>query len=91
LSDVYKSRLFKLNDKRISKEGYIIIKAQRYRTYEDNKADALDRLCALIKEAGVTDKKRRPTKPSRSSRETRLDSKTKHSRVKSMRGRITND
>jgi len=83
----YKQRLLGLRDSRISKEGVLIIKAQQYRTLEQNRQDALDRLVQLIKDATTTEKVRRPTKPTRSSQRKRMDSKTKHSRLKQLRKR----
>ncbi len=77
-----------LRDHRISKDGIIIIKAQQYRHQEQNKQEALERLTALIKNAGVVAKKRKPTKPSHSSKQKRMDSKTKHGRKKEMRRKV---
>jgi ribosome-associated protein len=87
LPEFYKQRLLGLRDSRISKEGVLIIKAQQYRTLEQNRQDALDRLVQLIKDATTTEKVRRPTKPTRSSQRKRMDSKTKHSRLKQLRKR----
>lgn len=84
----YKERLLALKDQRISKEGVIIIKAQQFRTQEKNRENALQRLQQLIQEATVVQKTRRPTKPSRNSQQKRMDSKTKHGRTKSLRGRV---
>ena len=89
LPEFYKQRLLKLRDHRISKDGVIVIKAQQYRNQEKNKQEAIERLTSLIKTAGVVAKKRKPTKPSHSSRQKRLDSKTRHGRKKEMRGKIT--
>jgi len=88
LPDFYKQRLLALPDKRITKEGIIIIKAQTFRTQEKNKQDALERLTELIKSVSVMPKKRRPTKPSRNSQKRRMDSKTKRSQTKALRGKI---
>lgn len=85
LPDFYKRRLLKTNDRRISKDGVITIKAQKFRSQEMNKEDALQRLASLIRTAGITKKKRRPTKPSKSSQKKRLDSKTKQARTKQLR------
>lgn len=87
LPTFYKERLLALRDSRISKEGVLILKAQQYRTLEQNRQDALDRLLELIKQATAVEKSRRPTKPTRSSQRKRLDSKTRHSRLKQLRGR----
>ena len=88
LPPFYKERLLRRNDQRISKEGVVVIKAQQYRTQEQNRADALARLQALIQEAGYSVKKRRPTKPSRSSQNKRMDRKTKAGRTKALRGKV---
>lgn len=88
LPDSYKQRLFALKDRRITKEGVIVIKAQRYRSQEKNRDEALDRLRALIKEAVATRKKRKPTKPTRGSLEKRLDSKSKRGRLKTLRSKV---
>ena len=87
LPDYYKQRLLAQRDSRISKEGVLIIKAQQYRTLEQNRQDALERLLQLIKDATTIEKTRRPTKPTRSSQRKRMDSKTKHSRLKQLRKR----
>ncbi|RVU83792.1 aminoacyl-tRNA hydrolase [Leucothrix sargassi] len=89
LPEFYKSQLLNLSDKRITKEGVIIIKAQQHRTQEKNRQDALERLQALVKSATIVQKVRRPTKPSKSSQNKRMDSKTKHSRTKSLRGKVS--
>ncbi len=91
LPEFYKQRLLELKDKRISKEGVLIIKAQQFRTQEQNREDALERLKALIKAATVVQKTRRATKPTRGSQKRRMDSKTKRGQVKSMRGRVNYD
>lgn len=88
LPDTYKERLQKLSDQRITDNGIIVIKAQRFRSQDKNRADALTRLAELVKTAGAVPKKRRPTKPSRSSQTKRMDSKTKHGQLKSQRGRV---
>lgn len=84
----YKQRLLRLRDQRISKDGVIIIKAQTYRTQEKNRSDALQRLRKMLAAISVVQKKRRPTKPSRSAQRKRLDSKTKHGRTKRLRGKV---
>ena len=88
LPDVYKERLKALSDQRITSEGVIVIKAQRFRSQDKNRDDALSRLQDLIKGVAVTRKKRRPTKPSRNSQKKRVDRKTKHGQLKSLRGRV---
>lgn len=88
LPDFYKQRLLALKDSRISKEGVIIIKAQQFRTQEQNREDALNRLRELILSATKVEKTRRATKPSRSSQRKRMDKKTQRGQTKQMRGKI---
>ena len=88
LADTYKLCLLSLRDKRISKEGVIIIKAQKYRTQEKNREDALERLREIIKSVTVVQKTRRKTRPSRGSQVRRLDSKARRSKTKAMRARV---
>lgn len=83
-----KEALGKLKDRRISGEGVIIIKAQRYRSQEKNRDDALARLAELLKSATVTRKKRTPTKPSRSAIKKRIESKTQRGQLKALRGKV---
>lgn len=89
LPAVYKERLLASNDSRISKEGVVIIKAQSYRTQEKNREDALLRLVELIRSVMVVQKKRRATKPTRSSQIKRVDNKKKQGQKKSLRGKPT--
>ncbi|MGL6260161.1 alternative ribosome rescue aminoacyl-tRNA hydrolase ArfB [Vibrio sp. WXL103] len=89
LPSVYKERLLALSDSRITKEGVIVIKAQQYRTQEQNREDALNRLKELILAAMVVQKKRRPTKPTRSSQRKRLDNKKRAGATKSLRGKVS--
>jgi len=88
LPDSYKESLRKFRDQRITSEGVIVLKAQRFRSQEKNREDALDRLRELLKAAGVTRKRRKPTKPTRSSQKKRVDSKTKRGQLKSQRARV---
>ncbi len=88
LPDIYKERLLALKDHRISEEGVVIIKAQRYRSQLKNREDALDRLGDLIRSVIVSHKQRHATKPTKGAQEKRLESKTKRGRVKSLRGRV---
>jgi len=85
LSDAVKQRLLETRDQRISNEGILVIKAQRFRTQEKNRADAIERLRELIISATRVEKKRRPTKPSRSSQRKRMDSKTRRGQTKRLR------
>jgi len=85
LPDVYKARLMQINDYRITDEGVIIIKAQRFRSQEQNREDAIERLISIINKVLIVPKNRKKTKPSRSSMKKRLDSKTKHGHLKKLR------
>ncbi len=89
LPDRYKERLLQLNDHRITKDGVVVIKAQEHRSQEQNREEALKRLQGLIKSAIAVPKKRKLSKPTRSSQQKRLDSKTKRGDVKASRGNIT--
>ncbi len=91
LSPLYKERLLNLGDRRITKDGIIIIKAQQHRTQEQNKEDALKRLQILLQSVTIAPPKRKPTKPSRSAKRKRLDSKTKRGQVKALRSKIVED
>lgn len=88
LPEFYKRRLLALSDKRISKDGVIVIKAQQYRTREQNRAAALERLRELVRDAGRVQKARKPTRPSKSSQQKRLDRKSRHAATKRLRGRV---
>jgi ribosome-associated protein len=89
LPDDIKERLSGLKDSRISKDGVIILKAQKHRTQEKNREDALARLIELIKKVLTPPKKRKATKPSGQSKLDRLETKTKRGEIKSLRGKIT--
>ncbi|MEH2409496.1 alternative ribosome rescue aminoacyl-tRNA hydrolase ArfB [Nostoc sp.] len=89
LPDYYKQQLLKLNDRRITQEGVVVIKAQEHRSQENNRESALRRLQELIQSAVVVTRKRKPTKPTRSSQRKRLDYKSKRGQVKSNRGQVT--
>jgi ribosome-associated protein len=91
LPPIYKERLLNLGDRRITKEGILIIKAQQHRTQEQNKEDALERLQAIIRSVTLTAAKRKPTKPTRSARLKRMDSKTKRGQLKALRGKIPDE
>ena len=88
LPDEYKERLIHLADRRISNDGVIVIKAQRYRSQEKNREDALSRLQVLIVNAGVSAKKRLLTKPSKSAKKKRLEGKMRRGEIKTLRGKI---
>ncbi len=91
LPDFYKTRLLNLSDKRITKEGIIILKAQSHRTQEKNREDALTRLQVLIKSVAKVQKKRISTKPSRNARKKRMDSKTREGKKKNLRSKVSWD
>lgn len=88
LPDFYKRRLLEVGDKRVSKEGVIVIKAQRYRSQEKNREEALQRLAALVSKATLVQKRRKPGKPTRSSQRKRMDQKTRRGQTKALRGRV---
>lgn len=83
----YKAELLKLRDHRISSDGVVTIKAQQFRSQEQNREDALDRLRALIQSVAVPRKKRKATRPTHTSKQRRLESKKRQSRLKALRGR----
>jgi ribosome-associated protein len=89
LPHVYKERLLGLSDQRITKEGVVVIKAQQHRSQEMNKEEALQRLQELVRSIAISRKKRKPTRPTRSSQRKRLDSKTRRGAVKLSRSRVT--
>jgi len=89
LPEFYKSRLLKLRDRRINKDGIIVIKAQRTRSQDKNREEALSRLSELIRSVSAVRKKRIATKPTRRSQAKRLDEKSKRGRDKTLRKRIS--
>jgi len=86
LPDDVRARLERLAGKRLTRDGVLIITAQNHRTQERNRADALDRLIALIGQAAVRPVPRRATKPTKASRRRRLESKKRRSGIKALRG-----
>jgi ribosome-associated protein len=88
LLDLYKERLLKLSDQRITSEGVIIIKAQQYRSKKKNRQEALRRLYKFIESAANSPRKRKPTTPTRGSEKKRLDNKTRRGEIKAMRGKV---
>jgi len=88
LPDFYKEKLLMLKDKRITKEGIIVIKSQQHRSQEQNRNKALKRLVELIKSVNVVQKKRIATKPTKGSVNRRLKSKKKHAGKKRLRGKV---
>jgi ribosome-associated protein len=91
LPEFYKEKLLELKDKRVTKEGIIVIKSQQHRSQEQNREEALERLAELIKSVNVVQKKRVPTKPTKGSVNRRLQAKKKHSSKKKLRGRVDKD
>ena len=88
LPPFYKERLLALRDQRITSDGVIIIKAQQYRTQEQNRGDALERLQELILAAIKVEKARRPTKPTLGSKKRRLEGKSQRGSIKAGRGKV---
>ena len=85
LPDSVRARLERLAGKRLTREGVLVIAAQRHRTQERNRQDALDRLADLIRRAAVPPVARRPTRPTAGSRERRIESKKRRGAIKGMR------
>ena len=88
LPDAVKARLLAHRDQRITAEGVVVIKAQRYRSQDKNRADALARLQELVVSAATVPRARKATKPTRSSQRRRVDSKVKRGELKAARSRI---
>ena len=84
-------RLMRAAGSRLTQDGVLVITAQSHRTQERNRADALDRLVALIRQAAVRPVPRRPTKPTKASRQRRLESKKRRSGIKALRGGVRHD
>lgn len=88
LPEDVKRRLLHRGDKRVTRTGLVVIKAQQHRSLELNRAEALARLQALVDAAAHVPKRRRATRPTRASKERRLESKQRRGRIKALRGRI---
>ncbi len=88
LPEFYKEKLHSLKDKRITKDGIVVIKSQQHRSQEQNRDEALNRLIELIKSVNIIQKKRVATKPTKGSVNRRLDSKKKQSSKKRLRGKV---
>ena len=86
-----KDKLMKMHDSRISSDGVLVLKAQRFRTQAKNRKDAVVRLRTVILKSLVTQKKRRPTKPTKASEERRLKQKSRRSLQKSLRRRCKSE
>ncbi|MHA6307131.1 alternative ribosome rescue aminoacyl-tRNA hydrolase ArfB [Hafnia paralvei] len=91
LPPLYQERLLAMSHHLITSDGIVVIKAQEYRSQELNREAALARLAELIKSAGVVEKVRRPTKPSRNAKCKRVESKTRRGVTKSLRGKVSAD
>ena len=91
LPERVKARLLRLHDSRITREGTVVIKAQRFRTREKNRQAALDRLRDLVRTATVERRQRIPTRPGRAARRKRMDDKARRARIKALRGRVHGD
>ncbi|MCG6391973.1 aminoacyl-tRNA hydrolase [Vibrio fluvialis] len=88
LPAIYKERLLKVSDSRITSDGVIVIKSQEFRTQLQNKEAALERLKELILSAMVVQKKRRATKPTLGSQRRRMDGKSKRGETKVLRKKV---
>lgn len=88
LPDALKERLLAIADQRISADGVVVIKAQQHRSLEQNRADAMARLLELVEAAATVPRVRRPTKPTRASKERRLEGKSVRSGVKAGRAKV---
>lgn len=91
LPDFYKRRLLALSDKRLTKDGVVVIKSQQHRSQERNRDEALSRLQAMVKAVAVLPKKRRVTNPTKGSQRRRIESKVKRSQLKSLRKKVDMD
>ena len=89
LPEPTKEKLLALQDQRLSNDGIIVIKAQRFRSQEQNRLDALERLEALLQKVSRPRKARRPTRPGKGAIERRLESKKSKGKVKALRGKLS--
>ncbi len=87
LPDDTRARLTRIAGQRMTKDGVIVIHARRFRTQERNRADAIERLVAMLREAAVRPTPRRPTKPTLGSKKRRLEGKKRRGEIKAGRGR----
>jgi len=88
LPEEVKQRLLRLGDQRITRQGVVVIKAQQHRSLELNRAEALERLHALVAAAAFVPKKRKPTRPTKASKVRRIEGKVIRSRVKAQRAKV---
>lgn len=91
LPESVKERLLRLGDQRITRGGVVVIKSQKHRSLELNRAEAIARLNALVAAAAHLPKKRKPTRPTRASQTRRMDAKRQRGRIKALRGRSGSD
>jgi len=89
LPDALKERLLATADQRISADGVVVIKAQQHRSLEQNRADAMARLLELVEAAATVPRVRRPTKPTRASKQRRLEGKSVRSGIKAGRAKVS--
>lgn len=85
LTDAVRARLERLAGRRLTREGVLVLVAQRHRTQQRNREDALERLVELVREAATPPKSRRPTRPTLASRKRRLEDKQQRSKTKNLR------
>ncbi len=88
LPEAVKARLLASKDRRITAEGVVVIKAQRFRSLDQNRDDALERLQALVEAAAHSPRVRKPTRPTRSSQRRRVDTKVRRGQIKSARAKV---
>lgn len=88
LPEEVKARLLRLGDQRITRTGVVVIKAQRHRSLEMNRAEALERLHELVGAAATVPKKRKPTRPTKGSKIRRMEAKRRRASVKALRSRV---
>ena len=88
LPEFYKEQLLNSNDKRITQDGILVLKAQAHRTQEMNRQDALERLAAIVRDAAVVQKPRKATKPTRGSQVRRVETKKKSGQKKQLRKKV---
>jgi len=91
LPEAWKARLLALGDRRITGEGVVVIKAQRHRSQEQNREDALERLAALLRRVAEVPAPRRPTRPTPASRRKRVEEKVRRGTRKRLRGRVAEE
>ncbi len=88
LPEAVKERLLRWGDQRVTRTGMVVLKAQNHRSLEMNRAEAIARLNALVAAAAHVPKRRRATRPTRSSQRKRIESKVRRGRIKALRGKI---